>query len=341
MKLKKNNLKTGGDGYVVNVNEAIGGLPAYSRYSNNYRPVFVGDLLQNGGDGYSVILNDEIGGEPIYKRYNYDDEPIFNGTLLQNGGGCGCNSNSGVYDPTIFELIKQQGGKKIKTNKISQFFAIQKISNTLTPLSTNSLIKLNLELFFNSLSNNKSKSKKVKQLGGYVSELESIISPLGKNNLLVLASLLLLHYFAVERVYSKDKVIVLKGGDKNFISNTFESAGLDKVYNDLFQAFNDNKKQSGGNPLKDLIAPLGTNAFIATGLLIILEKLFTNKINEINSEDNKKKLLIGGKINKKYEELFNLIAPITFNVFAKKSFLDNFVNKKETSQKIITKINKK
>lgn len=331
MKLKKNN-KIGGDGYVINVNEAIGGMPAHTRYSNNYRPVFNGELLQNGGDGYSVMLNNEIGGEPIYKRYTYDNEPIFNGSLLKNGGGgCGCNSNSGVYDPTVFELIKQQGGKKINKNNISQFYAIQKISNTLTPLSTNSLIKLNLELFFKSLSNNKTKLKKVKQLGGYVSELESIIAPLGKNNLLVLASLLLLHYFAVERIYSKDKKIILSGGDKNFISNVLDTVGLNKVYTDLQDAFNTNikqeVKQEGGNPLKNLIAPLGTNAFIATGLLIILEKLFTSKMNELNSEDNKKKILIGGKINKKYEELFNLIAPVTFNIFAKKSFLDN-VSKK-------------
>jgi len=339
MKLKKNNNKIGGDGYVINVNEAIGGMPAHTRYSNNYRPVFNGELLQNGGDGYSVMMKNDIGGEPIYKRYTYDNEPIFNGSLLKNGGGgCGCNSNSGVYDPTIFELIKQQGGKKINKNNISQFYAIQKISNTLTPLSSNSLIKLNLELFFKSLSNNKNKLKKVKQLGGYVSELESIIAPLGKNNLLVLASLLLLHYFAVERIYSKDKKIILSGGDKNFISNVLDSVGLNKVYTDLQDAFSTNIKQEGGNPLKNLIAPLGTNAFIATGLLIILEKLFTSKMKEINSEDNKKKILIGGKLNKKYEELFNLIAPVTFNIFAKKSFLDNvskktFMENKNESKK--------
>ena len=132
--------------------------------------------------------------------------------------------------------------------------------------------------------------------------------------------MLLLHYFAVEKVYSKDKVIVLSGGDQNFVSETFDSIALKNIYSDLNLAFN----QTGGNPLKDLIAPLGTNAFIATGLLIILEKLFTNKMKEINNKDVNKKKLIGGKINKKYDELFNLIAPITFNIFAKKSFLDNF-----------------
>ena len=66
----------GGDGYVINVNEAIGGRPGITRYSNNYRPVFDGQLLQNGG------------------------------------GNCGCSNASD--DPTIFDLIQQQGGNKKK-----------------------------------------------------------------------------------------------------------------------------------------------------------------------------------------------------------------------------------
>jgi hypothetical protein len=183
-------------------------------------------------------------------------------------------------------------------------------------------------LFLKSMSHNKNKEKKLKQFGGYVSELENILAPLGKNNLLVLASLLILHYFAVEKVYSKEKVIILYGGEKNPISSVLDNEGLKTVYNDLFNAFNDNsKKQLGGsNPFKELIAPLGTNAFIATGLLIILEKLFTNKIREIKNEDEVKQILIGGKVNKSYEKLFNLLAPITFNTFAKKSFLEKMVN---------------
>ena len=100
----------------------------------------------------------------------------------------------------------------------------------------------------------------------------------------------------------------------------------------------DNKNKKillGGNPLKNLIAPLGNNAFIATGLLIVLERLFVNKINESKTKDKEKKVLIGGRANKKYEELFNLIAPITFNIFAKESFLINYAkkNSKNNSKK--------
>lgn len=281
--IKKQN---GGDGYVVNINQPIGGMPSYSRYSNNYKPVFDGELLQNGG---------------------------------QN------------EDPLVYDLIVQQGGEKI-----TQFSAIKKLSELLTPLSINSLSKLNVNLFLDNL--NKSNSKKSKQYGGYITELENIIAPLGKNNLIVISALLLLHYFAVNTNES-EKENLMKGGNifLNNISNILEPTGFNSngssVVLDLLENSFKNKTsktkniQKGGNPLKNLIAPLGTNAFIATGLLVAIEKMFTSKINQIKK--NNSQILKGGKLsNKKFEELFNLIAPITFNTFARKSFLDNISNKK-------------
>ena len=240
----------GGDGYVVNVNESIGGRPAYSRYSNNYRPVFNGDLLQNGG-----------------------------GDIL------------------VHDLIKLSGGKK--ENKISQFDAIKEVSYLISNLSNKKLISIISNIFLKHLSD--TNTIKFKQLGGYVVNFEEILTPLGKNNIIVLTSLLLLHHFATQ---PKHKIL---------------SGGLSKITNTLEDAFNIN--MSGGNPLKDLIAPLGTSAFIATGLLIVLQKMFTSKINEIK----KNKPLVGGKPNKNYELLFNILAPITFNTFATKSFLDKMI----------------
>jgi hypothetical protein len=117
-KLKKNlsNIKNkkninGGDGYSVNIEDSIAGLPEYKRYSYNTRPVFNGDLLQNGGDGYVVNVGEAIGGMPAYPRYSNNYRPIFEGELLQNGGGkgesgnCGCGSRSNK-EPSIFDLIK-------------------------------------------------------------------------------------------------------------------------------------------------------------------------------------------------------------------------------------------
>jgi hypothetical protein len=135
----------GGDGYVINVNEAIGGRPGITRYSNNYRPVFDGQLLQNGG------------------------------------GDCGCSDSS---DPSIFDLIQKGGNKvndklkkktiknksikkdidnepikkeNIANNKqekepITQFHAIREVAYILTPLSLKALIILIVKLFLFRLS---------------------------------------------------------------------------------------------------------------------------------------------------------------------------------------------
>jgi hypothetical protein len=232
----------GGDGYVVNVEESIGGRPSYSRYSNNYRPVFNGALLQNGGD------------------------------------------------PLVYDLIKE--------TKVTQFDAIKRVSHLISNLSTKDLTTIISNIFLKHLAD--TNTKKFKQLGGYVVNFENILTPLGTNNLVVLASLLLLHHFATQ-----PKTTIISGGNS-----------LKDIMKTLKDAFH-SKKMTGGNPLKDLIAPLGTSAFVATGLLIVLQKMFTSKINE--------KVLVGGKKNKHYDLLISILAPITFNTFATKSFLDKMI----------------
>ena len=325
--------QSGGDGYVINVNESIGGMPAFSRYSNNYRPIFTGELLQNGGDGYTVNVSPtDIGGMPMISRYTYFDTPVF------NGGGCGCNSSnssSSNSDPLIYDLIKLNGGKKkVDTKKVTQFDAIKKISHILIPLTVGALSALITKLYLDSLE--KSKPNKAPIMIRLKDKIQEILNNLGKSNLLVIASLLLLHHYAVEKkIIKKVPIETVKGKKvggntdiKKSISEILNPIGVNSsgssiVLDFLDGAFN-KKKQAGGNPLKDLIAPLGTNAFIATGLLIVLERLITSKMREekkIKVTDKK----VGGQINKHQEKLFNLIAPITFNAFATESFLNKMV----------------
>ena len=316
------NIQKGGDGYVINVNESIGGMPAHSRYSNNYRPIFEGELLQND----------------------------LQNNLIVGGGGCNCGKSTSD-DPSIFDLIKNQsgGGKgKKETNRfsnISQVDAIKHIALLLEPLSLKTLNSINIKILFHYL--NKDKPTKQKQMGGFIMEIENLLAPLGKNNLLVLAALLLLHHFSVESQHKDDpkkKPTMLKGGDplmsvlsESLIPlgvNPFGSAAILLLISQAFLTKKSSNKKSsyvlvGGNPLKALIAPLGTSAFIATGLLIIIDKLFINKLKELKSKDESKKVLIGGKVNEYYEKLFNIISPITFNIFAKKSFLTDLAKKNE------------
>ena len=49
-----------------------------------------------------------------------------------------------------------------------------------------------------------------KQLGGYSTQFQNIIAPLGRNNLLVIAGLLLLHHFAVESRKTTNKKHITK-----------------------------------------------------------------------------------------------------------------------------------
>jgi hypothetical protein len=288
-----NKKQNGGDGYSVNVNKSIGGLPGVIKYSNNYKPVFFGDLLDQTG-----------------------------------GGDCGCGSTpvkeSSIYDIIQQNLDVQTGGKKGKN--ITQFHAIREVSYLLEPLEINSLTSLINKTFLNILSIGK--PNKSKQMGGYTQELENILVPLGKNNLSVLGSLLLLHHFAKE---SPSKSSIQKGGNifLNSISDILNPLGINKlgipVILDILQNGFSNKKQIGGNALKELITPIGKNSFIASGLLVTLEKLFTNKINNIKKNGPNKDLK-GNTFNKYYEKLFNMIAPITFNAFATESTLKKIID---------------
>ena len=197
--------QNGGDGYVINVNEAIGGMPAFTRYSNNYRPIFEGELLQNGGDGYTVNVSPkDIGGMPMISRYTYFDTPVF------NGGGCGCNSSSSNQsDPLIYDLIKLNGGKKSvkgNTKKVTQFDAIKKISHILIPLTVGALTALITKLYLDNLE--KSKPRKATLMNNMKDKIQGVLNTLGKNNLLIIASLLLLHHYAVEKKIIK-KIIEL------------------------------------------------------------------------------------------------------------------------------------
>jgi len=286
--------QTGGDGYTINVNKSINGMVGWSRYSFNYAPVIYGDLIQNKNQD-NCKIGGQIGGE-----------------------SCGCgNSNDNTKSKSIYDLLQQSGGTKMKVN---QFDAIQQVGKGLIPLAPNALINLILLIFlYHSVVDSNIDNKKIKKSikkGGY--SLYSIIAPLGRSNLLVLASLLLLHHFAVEKPAMKKK---LKGGENNIYSKMNEllkpmglKNGVSPVLNSLYDGFKKNKKdeQKGGSILKSIVAPLGTNAFIATGILLIMKKIL---IDEDSSKIKK------GGSKKDFNKLVNLLGPLSFNAFANEDFV--------------------
>ena len=310
--IKSKNIKSakqkGGDGYTIDVNRSIGGLMGRSRYSFNYAPIYYGDLLQNGGDN-----------------------------------NCGCNTNK---ENNLYSMLIQSGGVK---DGGSQMDAIQYLSNLIAPLGYESLISLIFLIFTYHLFDKKIINTKVKKGGNDVS---SILAPLGKSNLIVLASLLLLHHFAIELPNTKKS---LKGGSNLFdkINDILKPIGLDKngisnILLDLQQAFKIKKNNSlnldensksnnninivGGNALKNIIAPLGTNAFIASGLLVILAKVLNKDKTNTNDTVNKK----GGSKNTNFNKLKNMITPISFSTFANESFVNQLLlNKNSKTKKTI------
>jgi hypothetical protein len=298
--------KVGGNGYAFDVSNGISGFPTLLKYTSNCSPIFRGELLQNGG------------------------------SKCQCGGGkkCSCGNNDPHVFEQILENIQQTGGKKDE-KQITQFSAIKTISEELRKLSPKELLSIPVLILEDMVS--KKNTKKAEQLGGYALDFQQLLAPLGRNNLLVLAALLLLHYFAVEKKETKlDKTStkIKKGGYEIFgaLSKLLAPLGVNAMGASVFLvllqgAFSEKykKEQIGGNPLKNLIAPLGTEAFIATGLLIILERMYTNKMKEVKakkSKDSEKIKLFGGKLEKSSEKLFNLLSPISFNAFARQSFLD-------------------
>ena len=360
--MSKNSLKNiknkqkGGDGYVINPSIAIAGMPGHTRYSYNLIPVFSGELLEDG-NGYNsdpTMQNVEYPDSGVFRKLHqpaaspaapHPGQALLGAAEMQNGGfgrkkkvNCGCDKKT-KDEKTVFDLIKLQGGNAEIAN-ISQFGAIQSVSKILQPLGINNLLSLVTLIFLFHLSIKK--PKKSIQAGGYVKELEKILAPLGKNNLLVLASLLLLHHFATlskNKKTKSEKSGLLFGGDATstitpMLSKLLAPLGINALGTSvvlimLYDAFvgeknKPSKIKKGGNPLMNLIAPFGTDSFIATGILVILAKIFLNKVVEVDKNiiDEKKKIK-GGSISKKnYEKLINILSPISFNSFATESFLN-------------------
>jgi len=328
--MNKKQKQNGGDGYTINVNQSIGGMPLHTKYTSNCQPVFEGSLLDNNTPPYN---------------------PLVFSKMLQNGGG-----KLEKEDPFLHPVILQKGGNG-DTQKYLNFQAIKSVANILTPLSPKALLSTSMFIILDEIS--KKNGKKAKQMGGYMDTLTSILAPLGRNNLLVLASLLLLHHFAVknskEKKDAKDAKdikrikevkIKLKDSKKlggfydtsSVLSNILAPLGVNTLGSSVIlilinEAFKKRKsklinQQYGGNPLKSLIAPLGTSAFIATALLVLLQKLFTNKISQVKEKNKDRKKMMGGKLDKKLDSLFNLLSPISFNIFARESFLEKIKEKK-------------
>ena len=292
----------GGDGYSANPFQPIGGRMSYPRYSNNYRPVFWGELLQNGGHSDS---------------------------------NCNCDNSSKIQN--IFSLIKQNGGNPA----ITQVNAINEVSQLLAPLGVGALISTIMLVFLYHCTNKK--PRKGVQLGGYTHDLELILAPLGKNNLLVLASLFLLHHFAIMNKKESNmnkgvKITKLKkiqsGGEiiQSLLNSLLNPNGSPSVIDVINDSFKNNKKK-GGNKLSSYVKHLGNDSFFSPSMFYLLEDIFSTKVKELNENDKLHKLKLKNKIIKKNNKLFYILSPISFNIFGSEESVDKIFSTIKESKK--------
>ena len=132
---------------------------------------------------------------------------------------------------------------------------LQGLMQFLAPMGNESLMTLVVLLVLEHF--NKYDEKKLR--GGYLEHAQTIMTPMTKETLIVIAALLLLHYYTHPKTMS--------GGDSKFTEKLIEI--LKKKY-----------KMRGGAILENIgqiIAPLGTNPFVATTLLVLLDRLFRGK----------------------------------------------------------------
>ena len=364
---KKRNEMKGGDGYAVNVLQPIGGRPSYIRYTDNCKPVFNGSLLQNGGSKTELNVgwidpthinqqgqmssninqiqntNSPIVGynTNIYEKFMVLDssKDRMNPSQPQKGGGnkknCGCDKK----EDSIFHLLKQKGGfVTTETSQLGQFIPIQQIAQSLSPLSVPILTSLVIVIFLYYYMKKKNKKGKGKMMGGKVSSLEKVLEDLGKNNLLVLSSILLLHHYAKQKLNKRNMKQKMRGGTSilPILQKLLKPLSNKKNHkNNLLSTISksfQNKKGGYKNQMEKNIKELGAKKFLAKGIFTSLDKLFSSKI-KYDQQNIKKNQM---KMSKHFHELFDMISPVTFSTFANKMSL----KKAQKIKNIILKKNK-
>ena len=213
---------------------------------------------QSGGGyvGVSFLPERSIGGMPQRLGFGPRCTPFFRGypdPLYQAGGGkekpCDCDEKKLTSTMTEKEAqsasLGELSGLMFGGSPISQFSTIAASSSIFAPININQIISIILLLFGHayltrsSASPKKSSSHRDRILGGgsvEASQTESqqeirgggsplpllapILMPLGPNNLVAIAAILLLHYFATRR----ERMISMKGGSKSM--ELFQSESL-------------------------------------------------------------------------------------------------------------------
>ena len=329
-------------------NGGFGQITDYGYYNDPTDPV--GKM----GSASPMLQKIENAEGPItgYNKNQYENFMILDSTPQGNtfmsgggeGGDCGCNKKNKKDD--IFDLLKEgqgQSGGFVGTTGLDQFAPIQILAKELAPMGVPALTSMIVLIFLHHYIKKRSKVGKGKMMGGFSSSLESVLAPLGRNNLLVMASILLLHHYAILK-YKGKKTFDFKGGKKQTGGMAFNSAlkqllaplgvnsfGSALILVGLHHAFmkkihkktlmGGSKNVEFGEEIRNKIKNMDVKKFMAGGIMKSLEGLFDKKMKMEKEMVNEKKMKYKKEVEKKFNNIFDMIAPVTFSTFATKDSL--------------------
>lgn len=294
-----------------------------------------GKIITGGGyTGVAFLPQRPIGGMVGRMGYKESCAPVFSGELLKGGNKCDCETK--VKQTELQDLFNKQIGGMYGGALITQFSAISQVAPLFATMSINNIIAIIILIFGHSYAlqygevkkNKKSKHKNKSMSGGGISIFSQILIPLGINNLIAIASLLLLHYFAVK--HKKMEIGIRGGGIKSELqASIFENEmkiheilGGHKIYKSLQNIFleSDSTQIIGGNKnkLKKTITPLKKDQYIATGIMNLIKKLFTNFYYTIYKNNKQSASYYSKKTYISFKDMFDIIAPISVALHLKK-----------------------
>jgi hypothetical protein len=311
-------MQKGGDGYVINVNESIGGMTGHMRYSNNYRPIFEGSLLKGGKredkESKSVY---EIVMEKENQKGGFSPFPAIQ-SLTQILAPLGTKALvslvllMGMYEFQVKkpEFKKQCGGY---TSSLTEILA---------PLGKNNLLVVVAILLLHTFTVQQRKKEKVgkesRMKGGYIfeKELSGMLDGLkeGKEYL-----------FQTIRSFMGDKKEETQENTRQN-KNEYTHENTHETHENTHE-----NTQMGGKKVGKSSPP--KQSYEAVGLIVMLQKLIVYKIKETQEENSDKKKKHGQKVIRSWNELFHNITPISFSAFGTESFLKDVVENKEKYQK--------
>lgn len=316
----------GGDGYAVNVGQAIAGRPSYIRYTDNCKPVFNGSLLQNGGyasqqlspssiywndptEGINNprindIQNNEVSGSVAgFNLKNYEPFMLFG----DNSKDWNIKEDFGLFGDHSKDWIQGGGGGKKKdcgcNNEEDNVFSLLKQSGGFLEAEGLSQFKP-------------------------IQAISKVLSPLGTSALTATIVLIFLHYYMKKK--NKTKKAKMMGGFSTSLESVLAPLGkqnllvlasilllhhfamkkLDK--SKTFQFMKKGGKQRGGGSitpiLQNLLAPLGLNALGASVILVAIQQGFKKNI----FKSNKKKSSQEGGLSLHLQKLIQPLGPEEF-----------------------------